>query len=199
MENTKLNKGFGIVTIMILIAALSRLLPHPPNFTAVTGMALFGAAYLPKKHLALIVPLLALWISNLILDNVFFAQWYPGFMWLSQPWVFVGFILIVFLGFGMLKKITFGRLAGASIISSLLFFLVTNFGVWLGSPTWPQSLEGLMACYWFAMPFLSNSGAEHFYLINTVVGDLFFTGVLFGGYELIKANYPSLAIKRSVG
>jgi len=98
--NFKKNPGFIIVAILILVAALSRLLPHPPNFTPIGGMALFGAAYFSKKHLALIIPLVALWISDLILNNVVYGAYYDGFSWMGMPMVYAAFIIIALMGTG---------------------------------------------------------------------------------------------------
>ena len=86
--NRKLNLRFGIIVALIFLAALSRFLPHPPNFTPVGGMALFGAAYFARKYWAFIIPFLAIWLSNLVIDNIFLAQYYDGFQWFSQPFVF---------------------------------------------------------------------------------------------------------------
>ncbi len=181
-----------IVAAMILLAALSRLLPHPPNFTPVSGMALFGAAYFSRKYLAYLVPFLALWISNLILDNVIYAQYYDGFQWFSQPYVFLAIVLIALFGSKVLRKINLGRIIGASLGASVIFFLVSNFGAWMHGHTYPLTFEGLMTCYWMAIPFLSNPGAEHYFFLNSVIGDLFYTGVLFGSFALIRQSFPQL-------
>ncbi|MBR9921105.1 MAG: hypothetical protein GYB31_09720 [Bacteroidetes bacterium] len=182
MQARSNNKSIVLISVMVLLAALSRLLPHPPNFAPIGAMALFGAAYLKQKHLALIIPFVALWISNLILDNVVYGMYYDHFMWFSNPGVFLGFLFIVLLGFGLLKKISAGRVFGASLAASVIFFLVTNFFSWLSYGLYPMNFAGLMACYTAAIPFFWN----------TLIGDLFFVGVLFGGYEMVKARWPQL-------
>ncbi|MFT5167465.1 MAG: hypothetical protein ACI8P3_002703 [Saprospiraceae bacterium] len=197
MNKEKRNSRLAILIVMIIAAACFRFIKMPPNFSPITGIALFGAAYFSRKYLALIVPFLILWISNLVLDNVFYAQWYEGFQWFSQPLVFVAFGGIVLLGFVFLKKVNFYRIIGASLTASVLFFLVTNFGVWLGSPTYPQSFSGLILCYAAGIPFITNPGAEHYFFLNTVFGDLMFTVGLFGVFELIKFQFPRLAKQRA--
>jgi uncharacterized protein DUF6580 len=197
MNNKKMNSRLVILIVMIIAAACFRFIKMPPNFSPVTGIALFGAAYFSRKYLALIVPFLILWISNLVLDNVFYAQWYEGFQWFSQPFVFAAFGVIVLLGFVFLKKVNFYRIIGASLTASVLFFLVTNFGVWMGSPTYPQTFSGLVMCYAAGIPFITNPGAEHYFFLNTVFGDLMFTVGLFGAFELIKFQFPRLAKQRA--
>ena len=193
MSNHKINLRFGIITALIFLAALSRLLPHPPNFTPVSGMALFGAAYFGRKYLAFVIPLVALWISSMLLDNIVYAQYYDGFQWFSQPYVFLSIILIAFVGMRFLKKVSFARVIGASLTASVLFFLVTNFGAWASGTMYPKTISGLMAAFAAGVPFISNPGAEHYLFLNTVIGDLFYSGVLFGSFALIKSAVPQLA------
>ncbi|MBK7410783.1 MAG: hypothetical protein IPL49_15660 [Saprospirales bacterium] len=179
---------FALLAGLILFAAITRILPHPNNVTPVSSMALFGAAYFGRKYLAFLVPLLALWLSNLFLDNVVYSAYYDGFTWFSQPAVFVSFLLIIGLGWLALKKVSPLRLIGASLSASLLFFLVSNFGVWLQGGMYPQSFSGLMMCYAAGLPFFRN----------TVLGDLFFVSVLFGAFEWVQYRYPALR-KQQIG
>ena len=172
---------------MILLAASTRILPHPYNVTPVAGMALLGAAYFTNRYVALLVPFLALWLSNLALDNLLYASYYEGFVWFSQPVVFLAFGLIVVLGWLMLKKVTPLRLFGASLGSSVLFYLVSNFGVWMNDGMYPADLSGLMACYAAGLPFFRN----------TLLGDLFFVSVLFGTFEWLQYRFPALKKARA--
>ena len=94
------------------------------------------------------------------------------------------FILITLVGFFLLKKIKLTTVIGAGLSASIIFFLVSNFGVWLGNPMYPQNISGLMACYVTAIPFFGN----------TISGDLFYSAVLFGTFELAKHKFPKLAI-----
>jgi len=197
MNKEKMNFNAGVIITMIFGAACFRFIDIAPNFSPIAGMSLFGAAYLSKKYLALLIPFLALWISNLVLDNVFYAQYYEGFQWFSQPYVFIGFVAIVLMGFGLLKKVSFGRVLGASLLASVIFFLISNFGSWMDPMNmYPQDLTGLLTCYAAGLPFIFNSGAEHYFFLNGVFGDLFFTGFLFGTFELVKFNFPRLAFSK---
>lgn len=172
MNSTFFNTRFIAVTGLILIAATTRFIPHPPNLTAVSAIALFGGAYFTKRYLAFIVP-----ISAMLLTDLFI-----GFH--SAIWaVYLSFILIVAIGFTLKQKKNLPRILGASLSASISFFIITNFGTWLSTPLYPKTLEGLAICYTAAIPFF------HY----TVIGDLFFVGALFGFFELAKMKYPSLA------
>ncbi len=168
----------GIIILFIFFAALSRLLPHPPNFTPVGGMALFGAAYFSRKYLVFLIPLLAMWISDLLLNNLVYAEYQTGFAWFSVysiP-VYVSFILIGILGFVLLKKVRLTNLLVASVLASVLFFLLTNFGSWLANPIYSKDLGGLTAAYAAGLPFFWN----------TLAGDLFYAALMFGSFEWIN-------------
>lgn len=184
MGNQK--KSLVLVVTLIVIAALSRLLPHPPNVTPIGATALFGAAYFTKKYWAIIVPLLALWMSDLILNNVIYAQYYEGFAWFTNSFLFIAgaIVVIAVMGMGLLKKITPARLAGSSLAASAVFFLITNFGSWLVSGLYAKTFGGLVACYAAGIPFF----------FNTLGGDLFFVTVLFGVYEAVQYYSTKLEV-----
>ncbi len=147
---------------IILFAVILRLIPHPPNVAPIAAMALFGGAYLNKKY-ALVVPLLALFASDI------FIGFYGG-----MPFVYGSFLLIGLIGLWLQKKRNFNFILGATLFSSLLFFIITNFGVWLMGDIYPQTLGGLIRCFYLAIPFFRN----------TVIGDLIFVGLFFGSFEL---------------
>lgn len=167
---------------LTFLAALTRLLPHPDNFTPISAMALFGAAYFSQQWRMLAVPFLALFASDLILNNVIYRQYYTEFTFITSWWIYVAFALVMLIGWALLRqKVTPGRLLAASLSASALFFVVTNFSTWLDSGMYPQTPAGLAACFAAGLPFLKN----------TVLGDLFFSGVMFGAYEWMKAQQPS--------
>ena len=155
----------------IVAAAALRLVPHPPNFTPIGAMALFGAAQLGRRPLAFAAPVGALLVSDLVLG------FYPGM--LVQ---YVAVALIVLLGWTVLTRVTALRVGAAAVASSILFFAVTNFGVWALSGMYPLTTAGLAACYAAAVPFFQN----------TLAGDLFFSGLLFGGFALLESLVPAL-------
>ena len=177
------NPRWTIIALMIIVAAFSRFfLPH--NFTPIGALALFGAAYFTNKRWAFILPLAALWASNLVLNNVFLSQYYDGFVWFANPTVYLAFIAIVGLGLHFLKDISAGRVLAVSLGASVLFFAVTNFESWLVLP-YPKTPAGLLSCYVAAIPFFWN----------TLIGDLVFTAVLFGAFELLQSRNPFLRVQ----
>jgi len=172
----KLTPRFWVLTLMVFGAAFLRLLPHPPNFAPIAAMALFGGAYFSKKSFAFVIPLAAIFLTDLIIGIYSYA-------WI----VYLSFALIVVLGIFMLKKVSVKKLVFASVTASICFFAITNFGVWALGTLYPKTPEGLLASYTAAIPFFQNS----------LIGDLFFVGVMFGVYELVKNKVPALAKVKS--
>ncbi len=185
MENNK-KQNIIIIVAMILIAAATRFMPHPPNFTALGAMGLFGGAYFSKKYLAFIVPFAALWMSDLVLNNIFYAQYYDHFVWFTTGsiWIYMAFAAIVLLGMGLLKKVNLQTVVGTSILASTIFFILTNFGVWASGTMYPMNLAGLGACFAAGIPFFPN----------TLMGDLLFSGLLFGSYEFFMKRQFAKAV-----
>ena len=151
----KINVRFLVLLAFIMLAGLIRLITSfsaSPimNFTPIGAMALFGGAYFNSRWKAYLLPLVTLWLSDIILNRfLFFGEWrffYEGFFW-----VYGTFALIVTLGTVLLRRITIRNVLVAAIAASLLHWLVTDFGVWLGGGTnpftglpYPKTLEG----YW---------------------------------------------------
>jgi len=176
-----MNKRFSIIIAVVFVAALTRLLPHAPNFTPLAAMALFGGAYISNKYLAIIIPLLAMLLSDALMG-------FNGWAFTEQVIVVYGcFALIAVLGISLQQRKSAVRVAGASIGASVLFFVLTNFAVWVGGyfhtpALYPLNSSGLIECYVAAIPFFTNS----------LAGDLFYSAVLFGGFYLASINIPSL-------
>lgn len=190
--NNKVNTRWGIVAFVVLVVAMSRLIPHTLtsslfNFSPLGGIALFSAAYFNKKYLAYVLPLAALWVSNLLINNIFYAKYFDGFSWFANLEVYFAFLLIILMGSQLLKKITVPRLGVAAVSSSLVFFFVTNFYVWLNTLIYPKNFAGLVSCYVAAIPFYWN----------TLASDLLYTGLLFGLFEFAKRQYPSLVLEKA--
>ncbi len=157
---------------LIALAAGSRLLPHPLNFTPVAAIALFGGVYLDKR-LALAIPLAAMLVSDA------FLGFYGEMLFVYGSFVGVGLIGLWIRNHKSVLSILGGTLAG-----SVLFFIVTNFGVWvIPGSMYAKNLAGLAECYTAAIPFFRSS----------VEGDVIFVTVLFGVYELV-----ALFIRKSV-
>lgn len=149
---------------MIIGGALMRLLPHAPNFAPIAAIALFGGTYLNKKY-AIILPIAAMLLSDLFL----------GFHD-TMVYVYGSFVLTGLLGIWLRKHKNVINVFGTAVASSVLFFLITNFGVW-AQGMYARDLSGLFQSYVMAIPFFKN----------TLLGNLFYTGLFFGSYELVKA------------
>jgi hypothetical protein len=179
MEPTDMDKPrFATLAGMIFLAAASRLIPHPPNFTPLAAMALFGGAYISDKRLAFGLPLAALFLSDAVL----------GF-YHDMIWVYGSFALIVCLGLQLQSRRRLLPIAGAALASSVLFFALTNFGVWASGDLYPRTLGGLATAYVAAIPFFQN----------TIAGDLVYTALLFGGFAIVEKKFPVLRAATAAG
>ncbi len=166
-----LNSRFLVLLIIIVSVALVRLLPHPPNFTPVLALAMFGGAYLTDKRMAFGLALGAMFLSDLLLG-----------LHTTMIFVYACLGLLVYFGIKMQNKLSIGRVAGAGLAGSVIFFIVTNFGVWLTAGYYPLTFEGLTAAYIAAIPFF------HYTLASTLI----YSAVLFGGFEFAQRKFPAL-------
>jgi hypothetical protein len=162
---------FTTLAGLIFLAAAARLIPHPPNFTPIAAMALFGGASFSDKRLAFGLPLAALLLSDAVLG------FYHG-----MPWVYGSFALIVCLGRLLPSRRQLLPITGMALAGSVLFFSLTNFGVWISDGLYPRTIGGLTTCYVAAIPFFRN----------TVAGDLVYVAMLFGGFALAEKRFPIL-------
>ena len=182
MNKKLFTSRFWFVLTVIFAGASMRLMPHWPNFTPIAAMALFGGAYLNKKYLAFLVPVAAMLLSD----------WVLGFH-ATMPAVYISFVATVGIGLLLARKPSVLGVLGASLGASILFFVVTNFAAWLGSPRYPQSFGGLMESYAAGLVFF-NSGANGIsFFMNSLVGDLVFNTVFFGAFYLAQLRFPVLA------
>lgn len=157
-------KHMSFMIVVVLAAAFSRLLPHPPNFTPVAALALAGGVYFDRRF-ALIIPAIALLLSDFVIG-----------IHSLMPFVYGSFVAIAAIGLWVRSRKSIATVAAATLAGSILFFVITNFGVWLlaNSSIYPRTLAGLGACYIAALPFFRN----------TLLGDVVYTGVLFGIFEM---------------
>jgi hypothetical protein len=184
MKSRLLNVRFSTLCIIVLSAGILRLIPQPLNFAPIGAMALFGGAYFGKRWQSFLVPLAALFISDLVVNYAF----YHKFVLFNEMsiWVYGAFALNVIVGSLLIKKVKISTVATASITASLLFFIITNFGVWAMPGImhiYPPTPAGLTACYVAGIP----------YLWGTFAGDLFYSAVLFGVFELAQRRFPVLS------
>ncbi|GAB4145827.1 MAG: hypothetical protein Fur0041_20340 [Bacteroidia bacterium] len=160
----------------ILIAAATRFIPHPPNFTAVGAIALFAGAVIPSRFWSMVIPFVAMFLTDLVYG-------FHSTMWA----VYASFAMITMMGWAIQNKQNAVNMLGASLAASVLFFFLTNTAVWMADVTSPVSfyskdLSGLMLCIDAGIPFFAN----------TLISQLLFGGLLFGSYYALKVWKPAL-------
>ncbi len=177
-------KGEGtktwVVFFLVVLSAFSRLIPHPSNFTAIGALAIYSSLVFPYRGWGIVLPLLAMWISDLVINNVIYAAYQPQFVFFSEGfvWIYLGLVAHSVSALWLGKRKNIAGIASASVVGAVAFFLLSNFGVWAGSSMYPHSIEGLSACYVAALPFLGNF----------LAGNVFFCGVLFGIHYFLERN-----------
>lgn len=162
----------ALIAAIVIASAALRIAPHPMNFAPIGAVALFSGAYFTTKRAALAVPLI-----SLVAGDIF-----TGFHRLV-PHVYASFLLSVIIGFSLRREKSVARIGAATLAGAIQFFLVSNFGLWeSGIGTFSKNAGGLVACY--------VAGAPLFW--NTLAGDAFYAGLLFGGMALAEERFPSL-------
>jgi hypothetical protein len=156
---------FLIVALMILAAAVLRVLPHPMNFTPVGAMAIFAGSLFRNRSVAFLLPLAALFAGDLFIG-----------LYKLMFIVYVSFALSVAIGRTVARSRTVARIGGAVVFGAVQFFVVTNLAMWAWSDFYPKTSAGLAACFVNAIPYFSN----------TLAGDALYAAVLFGGYALAE-------------
>ena len=184
MKSSALSWRLLVLLSFVLLALVGRValpfFPHLPNFAPLDAIALFSGAYLARRWQAVLVPLLSVWLTDLVLNYHYTGHlelFYGGFYW-----QYGCYALLALLAGAGLRQPTVLRVAGAGVGAAVLFFLVSNFGVWVGSTMYPHTLTGLGTCYVAALPFFTHS----------LVSDLVYCTVLFGGFALAQWQVPVL-------
>ena len=157
---------FAIAIIFILVGVSLRLLPHAPNFAPIAAIALFGGVYLSRKT-ALILPIAVLMISDIFIGSYGIKL---------MAFVYASFLICVLLGFWLKKHKKWQTVLGSSILSGIIFFILTNFAVWIFTPWYAKTISGIVQCYVMALPFFRN----------TLLGNIFYVGAFFGSYEIVR-------------
>lgn len=168
--NSSVNPSALWLVLALSIAIISRLVPHAPNWTALGALALWAGTFFSKKSWSMIVPLAALFVSDLIL----------GFH-STMVWVYAGFMLVSLVGLAWPAHRGAKYWVPGSLLGSLIFFVVSNFGVWMSGELYPKTLEGLVNCFVMAIPFLWSP----------IAADLFFNSVFAITYALVVKGISS--------
>jgi hypothetical protein len=172
-----------IAALLIVAAAFSRLILYPFNYSPIIGMALFGGSVISNKRLAFALPLIAMFLSDVLFEAFKIA---PGFWGWGQLLHYGIYALITVMGFG-LKRINVLNVAGFSIAASIVFFLLSNSVFFLtDNPIYhlyPNNAAGYVDCLIGGLPFLKNG----------LLTDLVYSSLLFGGYYLMEKRVFSKA------
>ena len=161
-----------LICAIIFLVSLTRIFPHPPNFTPILALAIFGGAYLPNRITAISLPIISMFISDLIIG--FHSQIFT---------VYATIILLSILGH-LMKTKNFKNFAITGFTGSLIFFIITNFSVWLGGNLYPLTIDGIIQCYIMAIPFFHN----------TLISTMLFLTILFFGYTFTEKKISNLKI-----
>ncbi|MGQ9835944.1 MAG: DUF6580 family putative transport protein [Thermoanaerobaculaceae bacterium] len=167
-------KKLAVLSGLILLAALFRLLPHPPNFSPMVAVSLLSGAHLGKRFWAFLLPGFA-WLATDGFLELLTGQGFHS----NMPAVYISMLLIVALGGNLQGRVAVKSLTLASLVSSTLFYFLTNFSVWFTGTLYPHTPSGLVACYLAALPFFGLS----------LLGDLVFSFLLFGTYAALAKRY----------
>lgn len=173
-KSKKIIKELLSVILVVFLGVVLRLVPHPPNFAPIGAISLFSGVYFMRRYF-FIIPLITMLLSD------YFIGFYDIKIMAS---VYFSFVIISLLGL-ILKRINlnFVSVSLFSFVSSLLFYFITNFAVWLFTPMYSKDIGGLIFCYVLALPFLKN----------TILSDLFYGYIIFFVYEYgIKKKLTSL-------
>ena len=165
-----------LAAVIIILAAVVRIVPHPWNFTPVGAMALFSGAMFRDRRIAFLFPLVALFAGDL-------------FVGLHRliPVVYASFLLSVLIGTLLANRRSVSRIGGAVFLGALQFFLVTNFAVWQLFGTYPHTPAGLAACYMAGLPFFGNA----------LAGDALYGTIFFGTFALAERFFPAFRLESS--
>ena len=177
-----------ILSLLIIVLAFSRIIPHLPNFSPLGAVCLFGACHFHRKWQAFLVPIFATWLSDIYLNNAVYNPGGGDFIWFYQGfhWQYISYLFIALFGLKLFnRKINPGRLLSGAIGSSIIFFLISNFGVWISSGMYSKNIYGLISCYLAGIPFIKG----------TMVGNLFYTPIVFYSYYFLQVKFSILDAK----
>lgn len=196
MSLRNLNPRLGVLLLFIAAAGILRILgeghvtPYS-NISPIGAMALFGGAYFNNNWKSYLFPLLTLFISDVVVQQLFYPEFANGgLLYQGWAWTYLGFAAMVLAGQFIIKKVNIGNIVIAAAAAAVAHWLITDFGVWLGGCTDPTTGKlytkdgaGLLRCYAMAVPYM-----KFMFIGNVVYGAIFF-----GGFELMQRRFTALA------
>ena len=168
-------KNILLLFIICMVAAATRLIPYEMlNFTAVGALAFMGGAMIENKWLRYILPIGLMAITDLVLNTVIYSEFTGGsFFYDGMFWVYIPFIISVAVGRIILKEASAGKVVFAGLVSGIIFFLISNFGVWMSGSLYPKTAGGLLEAYYMGLPFVRN----------TLAGNIVFGLAIYAAWE----------------
>ena len=184
-----MKKNLLLIVLFIAIIFFGRILPHPYNFTPLIAVTLLSSYSLSNKFLAIMIPLVGFWISDLFMNNYIYAGYFADFTVFNSGmiWTYGAIVLVALMGSSFLNKISTVKIVLASLSGSTIFYLISNFGVWALSSMYAKTLTGLVQCYSLALPFYGTS----------LMGDLIYSAILFGAYKLVFSKNSNFLMSQS--
>ena len=184
-----MKKNLLLIVLFVAIIFLGRILPHPYNFTPLIAVTLLSSYSISNKFLAIIIPVVGFWLSDLFMNNHIYAGYFADFTVFNSGmiWTYGAIVLVALMGSSFLNQITTGKVVLASLSGSTIFYLISNFGVWAFSPMYAKTLAGVVQCYSLALPFYGTS----------LMGDLVYCALLFGAYQLVFFKIPNFLTLQS--
>jgi len=189
MSTKKFNPRNAVVLLIIVVIAAIRVLNNfstemtaLANYSPLAAMALFGSAYFKGNIKPLLFPLMAIFISDIILFSTVYKEYGNGILYDEWYWVYGAFLLMAISGKLIIRKVAVANIALSAIVAVFIHWIVTDLGVWIGSSAYPQTWAGFTACLAAAIPF------ELRLLIATIV----YSAVMFGVFELMQRRYVAL-------
>lgn len=184
--NKKIDIKFSALVAIIFAVALSRLVPSMPNFSPMAAIALFGAVHFDQKWKSILVIFLATFFSDLVLNNTIYSYMNPSFTIFYDGfiWQYLAYAVIVILGAKTIPVVNFKNVLVGSLVTTVAFFIITNFGAWLSLPIYTKDLAGLTSSYLSAIPFLKAS----------FMSDLLYSLGMFGGYYILQQRYSQFRL-----
>lgn len=190
METNRTKWSMPLALTIIVMGAALRLVPHEAyNFTPVGAIAIFAGAMLGNKRYMWLLPLSVMLLSDVVLELTGKVGFHK-----EMPFVYGSFIAMFFISrFGLSAHRNWGRVMATSLVGSLIFFVVTNFGAWINSPAYTKDLSGLITCYLAGIPFYRPGDWLSSFALNGFLGDIFYTSAFFAIYALTRYANESKA------
>ncbi len=195
MTEKQINIRFIVLLVVTLLVGFFRVMSHQldlgpiANFTPIGAMALFGGVYFKNYSKAYLFPIITLFLSDVILMQVFYPEHSNGLLYKGWYWTYIAFALMVLIG-GYIEKLNIKNFLISAVSAALIHWIVADFGVWLGGGknmvtglSYTRDFNGLINCYLLAIPYMKNM----------LLGNLIFGAILFGSFELAQRRFPILA------